>query len=118
MNSTLLGDQALSPTVRTIDADASFIGKGRCNGVSRHLGLVRRRQALGVEALLTCLLVDEGRFRMHGYGLLLELLLAGLAASRRSVGIEECLVLLVVIMRQVILVTTTLRHHVVEFEAC
>ena len=51
-------------------------------------------------------------------GLLLELLLTGLAARRRSIAVLECLVLLVVVMRQVILVTTTLRHHVVKFQAC
>ena len=118
VNSTLLGRQALSSTVRTIDADASLIGKGRCNGVSRSMRLVRRRLALGVEALLTGFLVDEGRFRLQVDGLLLELLLTGLAASRRSIDVVECLVLLVVVMRQVVLVTTTLRHHVVKFQAC
>ena len=65
MNSTLLSRQALRPTGQIIDADASFIGTSRCNGVSRDLRLVRRLQALGVEALLTSLLVDEGRFRLQ-----------------------------------------------------
>lgn len=118
MNSTLLGRQALSSTGRTIDADASLIGKGWYNGGSGDVRLVRCRQALGVEALLTGLLVDEGRFRLQVDGLLLELLLTGLAASRRSIGVVECLVLLVVVVRQVVLITTTLRHHVVKFQAC
>ena len=80
--------------------------------------LVRCRLALGVEALLTGLLVDEGSFRLQVDGLLFELLLTGLAASRRSIDVVERLVLLVVVMRQVVLVTTTLRHHVVKFQAC
>ena len=72
------------------------------------MGLVRRRQALGVKALFTSLMVDEGRFRLKVDSLLLKLFLTRHSVSRRSIDVEECLVLLVVVMGQVVLVATTL----------
>ena len=63
-------------------------------------------------------MVDEGRFRLKVDSLLLKLFLTRHSVSRRSIDVEECLVLLVVVMGQVVLVATTLWHHMVQLQAC